>query len=344
MSAIIDGLLEKHRARIITMYDYQKSLEAEETDPLVPGLLWPGSITLLVAETSSGKSTLVYRWGYHFSRGEPWLDVGPTRPLKIGYVDLENPASAQVMLSEVMEANVDQPWVTLKGYTSPMEMPTALTALGERCDLIIVDNLQHAFPVNDEQDNARAIDQMQKLMEITDRTGVGILATYNSGKAGDRTPMQRASNPAYARGAISRADQSDVVLNLVNEETNTEKLPEECKYILYVAKSRLRNRGEFWRYTYAGDLDYALAEHRQPGSGRGSTNPSTILQLLREHPEGLSTSEIADKTEIHRKTAGRNLKKLYDQGSVAFTGENSNDPTGRWLLRHGVKRGVSVDS
>jgi hypothetical protein len=248
------------------------------------------------------------------------------------------------MLAEYMTATADQPWVTLDQPVPPTVMTPTLIDLCRGMDLLILDNLQHAYPVNDEQDNAKAIEQIQSLMTLTTETNVAVLVTYNSGKQGEQTPMQRASWPHYARGASSRVDLADAVINLVNEVDSTEKLPEEGRYVLYVAKSRFGNRGEYWKYTYAGELDYALAEHKLPGSGRGSPNAGVILQVLRDNPEGLSTSEIADKTDIHRKTAGRNLQKLADLGTVEFTGDSPNDPTAKWLLRQGVKGGVSVDS
>lgn len=57
------------------------------TDPL----LGPGEQISLIGSGGVGKSLLAWEWACRLANGTAFLNSGPTAPIRVGYVDLENP-------------------------------------------------------------------------------------------------------------------------------------------------------------------------------------------------------------------------------------------------------------
>lgn len=55
---------------------------------LLEGLLWEGSVVLMVAETSAGKSVMSHRLARSLTTGEPFLGISPPRCYRVLYIDL----------------------------------------------------------------------------------------------------------------------------------------------------------------------------------------------------------------------------------------------------------------
>jgi len=49
-----------------------------------------GSVTLLIGETSVGKTVFLHRLAFHLAKGEEFLGQGPPRPMRVLYVDFES--------------------------------------------------------------------------------------------------------------------------------------------------------------------------------------------------------------------------------------------------------------
>jgi len=235
----------------------QQLREGEVEETLIPGMIWRGAVTLLVAESSAGKTTFTHRMAWSFSQDKvEFLGMKVHTPLTILHIDMESPKKAKEITLECMVPTNDN-WV---GHTVGSNSPQILQYLREgKFDLAIVDNLQLARPVRDEQDNAMAIAQIGYFKALASHRDAGILTTFNTGKPSKDYPHQ-ASTLHLARGASARIDQADVAINMVEENKGT--------FTLFVVKSRFGNKGEWWTYKWRGDYNYELIDHQLPPSGR----------------------------------------------------------------------------
>ncbi len=66
------------------------------------------------------------------------------------------------------------------------------------------------------------------------------------------------------------------------------------------------------------------------------THMKRIMELLRQHPEGLTIQEIADTLKMHRQTA---TKYLY---AMSASGQIWTRPVGRAVLHYQKKPGVAA--
>lgn len=56
---------------------------------------------------------------------------------------------------------------------------------------------------------------------------------------------------------------------------------------------------------------------------------SKFLQILRDHPRGLTSSEVGSLLQIDAKTAGSNLSKMYAYGYVKR--QKTKQPNGQMI-------------
>lgn len=282
----------------------EKLRQGHSEEMLLPGLLWRGSVTLLVAESSAGKTTFTHRLAWCLcQKDQSFLALSPPRALQIVHVDLESPPQAKRMLLEVMTPP-DGMWLGHEAGISNKALGSALQQTA--FDLAIIDNLQLTYPVNDEQDNALAIKQIMWFKSLATAKNAAILLTYNTGKETEER-QHRASQLHLARGASSRVDQSDVAVNLVEGEDE--------EFTLYVAKSRFGNRGEQWRYKWDGEYDYRIIRHVVPSVSRLDHTRDKIIAVLTGGEATISDLE-EQIPGTSRRTIYRALDDLITAGKV----------------------------
>jgi hypothetical protein len=112
-------------------------------------------------------------------------------------------------------------------------------------DVVVIDPLIEAAPVKDENDNSQATAQMLMFRRLAQQTGAAVVLVHNSGS-------KKKTSKFLGRGASSRVDRADVVINYMTKGPN--------ERLLQIVKSRSTNLNDEIHLRFAGDLGYELIE------------------------------------------------------------------------------------
>lgn len=85
---------EKCRKQVISSSDLLEQYKATLNEP--SNHIWgrhirAGWVTLFVGETSAGKTTFLHNLACHLAKGEEFLGLTPTHPIRVLYLDYETP-------------------------------------------------------------------------------------------------------------------------------------------------------------------------------------------------------------------------------------------------------------
>jgi hypothetical protein len=233
------------------------------------------AVTLFVGTTSAGKTTLLHNLAFGLASGQGVLGISPAQPLRVLYVDFESHDGVFIEHFEAigMHPNLD--------YIEPEELPRGpllIATLEDTVrrgsyDVVIVDPLMDAYPVEDENANAEAAEQMLAFRDLARSTGAGVIVVHNSGRKGE----DAADDTAFlARGATARADKADVGINFVKVKSG-DGVPQRA---LVVAKSRQANYGDRIELRFAPPLGYELLSPST--ESEGAALGDLILALVRD--------------------------------------------------------------
>jgi hypothetical protein len=240
---------------------------AKRGDEAVPywGLhVRPGTVALLIGETSAGKTVFLHNLGRHLAAGEPFLGLVPPRPLRVLQIDFE---SYDAIYEDHLTALGTVPgwdFFDLEADTGDKRGPELIAYITpiittERYDVVIVDPLMDAYPVPDENDNAHALKQMLAFRVLARETKAGVILAHNSGLRGARG-NRKADDKFLGRGATMRPEKADVGINFTSIG--------ERERLLKVVKARGPNLHESIRFRFAGSYGYELIEASPSSAGR----------------------------------------------------------------------------
>ncbi len=280
-----------------------KILWAKDMEPVQDSIqsiwgdfLFPGSIHLLSGEAGSSKTTLLYNLAISGARGASFLDIPFTNPLRVLYLDLETP---DILRRQKLNLISDDNRPEGLAFINSMNIESGIRELIEIVqfhgfELIIVDTINEAFDIHNEDDNAEANRHMQVLRKLVNQTGVSIIIIHHLGKRAQESSTYK------ARGASARPASADVVMNLVCVNEDTVKLEiaknrwNGGKYELHMKKIG-EDRFEVTEQT--GEESYTAIKEAQ----------QAILEMLKPSP-------------MKRKDI---LVKLQDSGFTASTSERA---------------------
>jgi archaellum biogenesis ATPase FlaH len=236
--------------------------EASMDDEALWGpFLLKGALTLLVGESSAGKTVFLYRLAHALAAGEEFLGIAPPLPLRIGHLDLESPDWVQK--SHLQATGTHENWAVIPDPSNP-PLIDMLAAEGGEFDLLIIDSLQVYAPVRHEDDNAEANRQMTALVKLARQTKAAVLITCNSGKSDTEEKFK-------LRGASARIDRADIVVNLDVVKDNRS---------LKIVKSRHGFLDEGITFRFDGDLNYALVTGLTPATTRIEEMKEKVCRAL----------------------------------------------------------------
>jgi hypothetical protein len=264
-----------------------------------------GAAMLLVGEASAGKTVFLHRLSRALAAGEEFLGLKPPRPLRVLHVDLESP---EALRTEIVDTIGPVPsWEFVK--IDPSKLHEMLRINGPQYDVIIVDSLQVASPVKDENDNGEANRQMGPFVELAHKFGVTIILAHNAGEGNPKEKFK-------SRGATARVDRADLGINL--DETGPGKRR------LKVVKSRYGNLSDTIEFEFAGELDYKLTKPaQQPATKEGEMAVRILRAIPGFGPAGthVERKALADHLGIRPEAAEqrcfeRALAKLVKGGRL----------------------------
>ena len=275
-----------------------------------------GAVTQFVGETSVGKTVFLHNLAYHLATGREFLGITPPRPLRVLYVDFESfPDIFAEHLTNIGTADgLDfiHPETLERGATL-VDFLSSNVRSG-RYEVIIVDPLVEALPVQDENSNALANTQMTAFRDLARQTNAGVIVVHNSGLRKDKS--KKGSEKFLGRGATSRVDRADVSINFTSEGPTTRRL--------FVAKARGKNLNEEIRFRFAENLGYELIS--------SSTQDTTVVDAVSQDIVALMKSEAAEGChELKRE----NILSKLNQGNVEAR-EQAIDRALRNLIKSGA--------
>jgi KaiC/GvpD/RAD55 family RecA-like ATPase len=280
---------------------------------------------MLVGETSAGKTVLLYNLAYHLATGKEFLGFTPRTGFKVLYVDFEGNDETRVLTMEAIGTD-DEHWHVVvplahfyelaPGDRGP-ELIQRLRATLRRCNyqVVVVDSLMEAYPVEDENNNDQANAQMVAFRRVAVETGAAIVLVHNTGlkKKNDRNPQKK----GLARGASSRVDRADIVLNY------TAKTEEER--VLTIAKTRWNNLNEQVLLRFNENLGYEVVSSSAVSETAITKMCSEALSLMKEAlKQGrieVTRNSMMEYLGIAEKTArsialDRALRRLFNSGAI----------------------------
>jgi RecA-family ATPase len=280
---------------------------------------------MLVGETSAGKTVLLYNLAYHLATGRDFLGFTPRTSFRVLYVDFEGNDETRVLNMEAIGTD-DEHWHVVVPLThfyelAPIdrgpELIQRLRATLRRCSyqVVVVDSLMEAYPVEDENNNDQANAQMVAFRRVAVETGAAIVLVHNTGlkKKNDRNPQKK----GLARGASSRVDRADIVLNY------TAKTEEER--VLTIAKTRWNNLNEQVLLRFNENLGYEVVSSSAVSETAIAKMCAEVLSLMKEAlKQGrieVTRNSMMEYLRIEEKTArsialDRALRRLFNSDAI----------------------------
>jgi|CXWL01.1.fsa_nt_gi KaiC/GvpD/RAD55 family RecA-like ATPase len=272
---------------------------AQDAIKNTPPELWgsylrASTVILLVGEASAGKTVLLYNLAYHLASGQEFLGFTPPRHLRVLSVDFEGNDEIRAMnLTAVGTADGWGFYIPPENLfdLQPVERGPELIGRLESAirvhgyDLVIVDSLIEAYPVEDENNNDHANSQMVAFRRLAKSTGAGVILVHNTGLK--QNEGNKANKKGLARGASSRVDRADLVLNYTVEPKGERQLT--------VVKSRSNNLGEHIRVRFSGELGYEVI-------ASAAAAHSAIEKLQAESLRVVQQEASQGRVNVQRKT------------------------------------------
>lgn len=235
-----DDITEIDPARLGKLLGELRQAEYPERDWLLYGLLrgWTG---LLIATYDTGKTTLARNIMASAAIGRPYLnDLVPGRkPLRVLFLDFEdtsemNAQDFEKMLNNftdeergMLDANlriispldIDAPDLNLSDERHLKLIEDV--ALHHEADLIVIDTMQKAFTLSNENDNSEVGNKVIKpLQRVAKKANAGILLVHHIGKRS--LDEGGASNSNFkARGANALMNDTKMVIELEKKKGGT---------------------------------------------------------------------------------------------------------------------------
>lgn len=216
-----------------------------ELGPFVPP---PPSVVLLSGETSAGKTVLAYNVALALAEGHEFCGLRASAPKRVLYVDLESPEPVHRELVEPIGRSKNLAFIRYlpRALNSPEGMASLRRAIQEwAAEMVVIDPLPLAWPVQDENGNAEADWQMQALKRLAVEMNLLLLVLWNMGEGNVKEKFR-------ARGATARLDRADLGLNYTEVTETTRQLK--------IVKSRYGTLGMSLTVRFAGDLGFEAVE------------------------------------------------------------------------------------
>lgn len=279
------------------------------------------TVILLVGEASAGKTVLLYNLAYHLASGQEFLGYKPPRPLKVLSVDFEG--NDEIRATNLTAVGIAVGWgflippEDLFSFSPEERGPELLRRLdrairSHHYDLVIVDSLIEAYPVEEENSNDQANTQMVAFRRLATMTRAGVILVHNAGLK--QQNGKKATNKGLARGASARVDRAHIVLNYTIES--------EMERQLTVVKSRSTNLGEQIRLRFSGELGYEVLKS------------TAAMHSAIEKYQGESVRVVRTEAEQGRLTVTR--KTLHEAFQVLEGSPQSQ------TLDHALRRNLLV--
>ena len=221
-------------------------------------------LVLMSGETSAGKTVYAYNMGYHMAEGVSLVGLTPPRPLRVLYVDLENPDSVHRYLVDTIGRSLNLAFV--RDLRMTLDTPDGHAAFLDACrqyqpSVVFLDPLSVVWPVRDENDNAEADRQMWGLKKMAVELDSTVVGLWNMGEGHVKEKFR-------ARGATARLDRTDLGLNYTELTDTTRQLK--------VVKSRYGTLGLTVAVKFAGDMGFEAIQ------GTDGQTPSNIAKKQEE--------------------------------------------------------------
>jgi energy-coupling factor transporter ATP-binding protein EcfA2 len=192
------------------------TLPSEPIPPLIDGLVFKGTMTVLIGETSAGKTTLFYHMATALTKGEPFLNRPIAKPYRVLFIDAETPIPlAQAKLGDLIDPHEEAArrffWLRLSGLSADDQQACdqLLNAVRQvQPDVVFVDPLNAVMLVEDFNDEAEARKQLQPWKRIADEFGCAVVLSAHPPKDRSR------KGAARWRGSFARAEIVDIAFNL----------------------------------------------------------------------------------------------------------------------------------
>ena len=271
-----------------------------------------GALALWSGIAGVGKSTLAYGLAVHAARGEEFGGLQlPDQGVKVLLLDLETPeALRSAKLDAITEGSRPIGQIAFWNETARVSVNDLIRAIREgETSLVIIDTLSIAFPVDSEDDNAAATEQMRSIKRVAAETDAAVIAIHHLGK-GEQTE----GGVYSARGASARPAAADIVVSITHhkEEADVVTLRLDKSRFTTQQVLHLQQMGEDV-YKLRTDLDGVCAS-KTSQCGRH------IEQLLFE--SGTDGTQLRDivaaiiGTEFSESTVRRGLSDLVTRGAV----------------------------
>ena len=278
---------------------------------LGPYIPYPSSLVMLVGESSAGKTVLGKDMAYHLAEGLDWVGISPSGEQRVIYVDLESPENVFREHAEIIGRSEN---LVFARSVPALDSPAGTAEFLSVCrrfspDVLFLDSLTEAWPVQDENDNAEASRQMTAIKMIAKSLGCTVVVTWNMGEGNVKERFK-------ARGATARVDRSDLVLNYTGLTDDTRQLK--------IVKSRYGTLNKVLTLRFAGELGFEAVD------AHITSNPSAIADLVRMVKDKLQFGVMTRKELVATLGNDDLLDKVL--GRLVKAGEISKPKRGSYEL------------
>jgi len=178
---------------------------------LIEGWLAQGDIAMLAGAGGIGKSTTAAHLAVAVAKGETWLDIAVTKPLRVLYLDEEQGEADTARLFLRLDG-ICSNLMTAAGQGISLATEDGFAKLASSIeilspDLVILDSVQQTFGATNENDSAEIGKAYRKLFELRDLHGTTFLLLHHKRK----TSQLKSDILELVRGSTAHGTQCSTV-------------------------------------------------------------------------------------------------------------------------------------
>ncbi|WP_264723610.1 AAA family ATPase [Wolbachia endosymbiont (group A) of Cheilosia soror] len=327
-------------------------------DIIVPRILTPGGLLVFAGAPKVGKSDFLISWLLHMAGGIPFLNMMPTRPLKIFYLQTE--IGYHYMRERLQQIKLNEELLEIAGYNLVIT-PQVELLLNDDSIEIIVDKIESSFGSNavdiiaidplrnifDAGENSSENDNNAMLFFLQERVGklrklanqdAGVILVHHTKKMQKKSleedPFQSFSGASSLRGFYT----TGIIMHRPDEQQSKRQLIFELRNGHAIASKYIDKINNNWYVVDYESQRLVNKDYGQRLDAERSRRYDTVLQLIYDEARKGRLYTINSFCQAFENKAGlgsqhsirERIDTLATKGYIKFNREGKNGARTRY--------------
>ena len=345
---------EGHRISLsaIPVIKYLNDKSPMPEDIIAPRILTPGGLLVFAGAPKVGKSDFLISWLLHMAAGVPFLDMMPTRPLKIFYLQTE--IGYHYMRERLQQIKLNEEFLKVAGYNLVIT-PQVELLLNDNSIEVILDKIESSFGSNtvdviaidplrnifDAGENSSENDNNAMLFFLQERVGklrrlanpdAGAILVHHTKKIQKKSLEEDPFQSFSGAGSLRSFYTTGMIMFRPNEQQSSRQLIFELRNGHAIASKYVDKVNNCWHITDYESQRLVNKDYGQKLDAERSRRYDNILQLIYEEARKGNVYTTSSFCKLFENKAGLGsnhsirdrIDVLAAKGYIKFNKEGKN--------------------